>query len=42
MSQSLGLTRGDYRLLVSLEEYKKTRLRYFLPELDSWWSEHGA
>ena len=32
---------GDYRLLVSLEEYKKTRLRYFLPELDEWWKVHG-
>jgi DNA-binding Lrp family transcriptional regulator len=32
----------DYRLLVSLEEYKKTRLRYFLPELDEWWKAHGG
>lgn len=32
----------DYRLLVSSEEYKKERLRYFLPELDEWWSAHGA
>ncbi|MBW2282163.1 MAG: hypothetical protein JRG82_15610 [Deltaproteobacteria bacterium] len=32
----------DYRLLVSLEEYKKTRLRYFLPELDEWWAAHGG
>jgi len=32
----------DYRLLVSLEEYKKTRLRYFLPELDAWWAAVGG
>jgi DNA-binding Lrp family transcriptional regulator len=36
----LGL--DDYVLLVSLEEYKKTRLRYFLPELDEWWALYGA
>jgi hypothetical protein len=32
---------SDYALLVSLEEYKKTRLRYFLPELDDWWARHA-
>jgi DNA-binding Lrp family transcriptional regulator len=31
----------DYALLVSLQEFKKTRLRYFLPELDDWWSRYG-
>ena len=41
LAAGLDLTRADYRLLVSLEEYKKTRLRYFLPELDAWWSEHA-
>lgn len=30
----------DYRVLVSTRELKKTRLRYFLPELDAWWAEH--
>jgi DNA-binding Lrp family transcriptional regulator len=39
LSGELGL--DDYRLLVSLEEFKKTRLRYFLPELDTWWAAHG-
>ena len=40
LSGELGV--ADYRLLVSLEEFKKTRLRYFLPELDAWWAAHGA
>jgi DNA-binding Lrp family transcriptional regulator len=39
LAQRLGLS--DYVLLVSLEEYKKTRLRYFLPELDAWWARYG-
>jgi len=30
----------DYLVLFSIEEYKKTRLRYFLPELDAWWAAH--
>lgn len=40
ISGEIGVT--DYRLLVSLEEFKKTRLRYFLPELDEWWRTHGT
>jgi DNA-binding Lrp family transcriptional regulator len=40
LSDEIGVR--DYRLLVSLEEYKKERLRYFLPELDAWWEAHGA
>lgn len=32
----------DYALLVSVREYKKARLRYFLPELDDWWGRFGA
>ena len=40
LSDELGV--DEYRLLVSLEEYKKTRLRYFLPELDAWWAAHGV
>ncbi|MBI4511632.1 MAG: Lrp/AsnC family transcriptional regulator [Deltaproteobacteria bacterium] len=28
----------DYRVLFSTREYKKCRLRYFLPELDQWWN----
>lgn len=31
---------ADYALLFSVEEYKKVRLRYFLPELDAWWQSH--
>lgn len=27
----------DYAILFSTREYKKCRLRYFLPELDEWW-----
>ena len=40
LADELGV--ADYRLLVSLEEFKKTRLRYFLPELDQWWHAHGG
>jgi len=40
LSAELGVS--DYRLLVSLEEFKKTRLRYFLPELDSWWEANRS
>jgi len=32
----------DYTVLFSIEEYKKTRLRYFLPELDAWWAARAA
>mgnify|MGYP003462695091 CR=1 FL=1 len=28
---------AEYALLFSVEEYKKIRLRYFLPERDAWW-----
>lgn len=31
---------SDYSVLFSVEEYKKVRLRYFLPELDAWWQAH--
>jgi DNA-binding Lrp family transcriptional regulator len=40
LSAELGVS--DYRLLVSLEEFKKTRLRYFLPELDAWWEANRS
>lgn len=39
LSGEIGLK--DYALLVSPKEYKKTRLRYFLPELDEWWRAHA-
>ncbi len=32
----------DHRVLVSTREFKKTRLRYFLHELDAWWQAHPA
>jgi DNA-binding Lrp family transcriptional regulator len=37
LSQKTG--QEDYALLFSEKEYKKERLRYFLPELDRWWAE---
>ncbi|MBE7437395.1 MAG: hypothetical protein HS115_02980 [Spirochaetales bacterium] len=35
LSEATGL--DDYRVLESPTEFKKTRLRYFLPELDDYW-----
>jgi len=32
----------DYAVLFSEKEFKKQRLRYFLPELDHWWEERTA
>lgn len=32
----------DYLILFSSREFKKCRLRYFLPELDRWWAIHPA
>jgi len=43
LSSKIGIT--DYLPLPSREEFKKCRLRYFLPELDEWWAgcgEEGA
>ncbi|MDH5655012.1 MAG: hypothetical protein OEZ34_03835 [Spirochaetia bacterium] len=31
----------DYLILQSSREFKKTRLRYFLPELEEWWEKYG-
>jgi DNA-binding Lrp family transcriptional regulator len=31
----------EHLILFSTREYKKARLRYFLPELDAWWARHG-
>jgi DNA-binding Lrp family transcriptional regulator len=39
LSRSIGV--ADYEVLFSEEEFKKVRLRYFLPELDQWWAAHG-
>ena len=33
---------ADYTVLFSVEEYKKVRLRYFLPELDDWWQANSG
>ncbi len=38
LSAQVGV--ADYIVLFSVEEYKKVRLRYFLPELDAWWQAH--
>jgi DNA-binding Lrp family transcriptional regulator len=36
LGRQAGLS--DFLLLYSTHEYKKTRLRYFVPELDEWWT----
>ena len=38
LSEKIGC--ADYLILESPTEYKKTRLRYFLPELDEWWEKN--
>lgn len=40
ISERLGIS--DYLILFSSREFKKCRLRYFLPELDAWWAEHSG
>ena len=40
LSQRIGV--DDYAVLFSTREFKKTRLRYFLPELDEWWAIRGG
>lgn len=40
LSRETGI--ADYAVLFSECEFKKTRLRYFLPELDAWWRAHRA
>jgi len=37
LAARLGI--ADYLILFSSHEYKKCRLRYFLPELDAWWAQ---
>jgi len=39
LSRQTGLS--DYAVLFSEREFKKQRLRYFLPELDRWWRERA-
>ncbi len=40
LSEEIGI--HDYLILFSTREYKKCRLRYFLPELDEWWDRHTS
>lgn len=37
LATETGVASEDYVVLFSTRELKKTRLRYFLPELDAWW-----
>ncbi len=39
LSREVGI--DDYAVLFSEREFKKQRLRYFLPELDRWWDERA-
>ncbi len=39
-SRTTGL--DEYEVLFSEREFKKVRLRYFLPELDRWWQERTS
>lgn len=40
LSEQTGVR--SYLALFSTREFKKCRLRYFLPELDAWWSRRGS
>jgi siroheme decarboxylase len=40
ISEETGLT--EYDVLYSTREYKKTRLRYFTPDLEAWEAAHAA
>lgn len=40
LSRETGLE--DYAVLFSIKEFKKVRLRYFLPELDRWWNDRNG
>jgi DNA-binding Lrp family transcriptional regulator len=40
LSQETGIE--DYSVLFSEREFKKVRLRYFLPELDEWWTARAG
>ncbi len=40
LSHEVGV--DDYAVLFSEREFKKQRLRYFLPELDRWWDERAS
>jgi DNA-binding Lrp family transcriptional regulator len=40
LAESTGV--GDYDVLFSQREFKKTRLRYYLPELTSWWAQRAG
>jgi hypothetical protein len=40
LARETGL--DDYAVLFSEQEFKKVRLRYFLPELDAWWAARAG
>ena len=40
LSHETGI--DDYAVLFSEREFKKVRLRYFLPELDAWWTARAG
>jgi predicted PhzF superfamily epimerase YddE/YHI9 len=40
IAKETGLT--EYAVLYSTREYKKTRLKYFTPELEAWEDAHAA
>jgi DNA-binding Lrp family transcriptional regulator len=40
LSRETGI--DDYAVLFSEREFKKVRLRYFLPELDQWWTARAG
>jgi DNA-binding Lrp family transcriptional regulator len=40
LSRETGIE--DYAVLFSEREFKKVRLRYFLPELDAWWTARAG
>lgn len=40
LSRETGIE--DYAVLFSEREFKKVRLRYFLPELDAWWAARAG
>ena len=40
LSRETGIE--DYAVLFSEREFKKVRLRYFLPELDEWWTARAG
>ncbi|MFO0552700.1 MAG: hypothetical protein U0271_30190 [Polyangiaceae bacterium] len=45
LARELAVTMGaepEFEILFSTREHKKTRLRYYLPELDAWWGARAG